>query len=104
MDFLPHVWHDMITEVLNNNSLSVNDIDFFIFSQLSDAFNMKTLELLGIPEEKYHFLGREYGYTGNTCPILCLNRMWDKYAEAGNRIVTSTVGAGLSYIVQLYEF
>ncbi len=94
----------MITEVLNNNSLSVNDIDFFIFSQLSDAFNMKTLELLGIPEEKYHFLGREYGYTGNTCPILCLNRMWDKYAEAGNRIVTSTVGAGLSYIVQLYEF
>lgn len=104
MDFLPQVWHDMITEVLNNNSLTVEDIDFFIFSQLSDAFNIKTLELLNIPEEKYHFLGKEYGYTGNTCPILCLNRMWDKYAESGNRIVISTAGAGLSYIVQLYEF
>ena len=104
MDFLPQVWHDMITEVLHNNSLQVDDIDFFIFSQLSDEFNMKTLELLHIPEEKYHFLGMEYGYTGNTCPILCLNRMWDKYAGQGNRIVISTVGAGLSYIVQLYEF
>lgn len=104
MDFLPQVWHDMITEVLHNNSLNVDDIDFFIFSQLSDEFNMRTLELLNIPEEKYHFVGREYGYTGNTCPILCLNRMWDNYAKQGNRIVISTVGAGLSYIVQLYEF
>lgn len=60
--------------------------------------------MLNIPEEKYHFLGKEYGYTGNTCPILCLNRMWDKYAVTGNRIVISTAGAGLSYIVQLYEF
>lgn len=104
MDFLPQVWHDMISEVLKNNSLEVEDIDYFIFSQLSDAFNMKTLELLKIPENKYHFLGTEYGYTGNTCPILCLNRMWDIYAKSGNKIVISTAGAGLSYIVQLYEF
>ncbi len=104
MDFLPQVWYDMIIEVLNNNSLAVEDIDFFIFSQLSDEFNIKTLELLNITDGKYHFLGTEYGYTGNTCPLLCLNRMWDTYAVSGNRIVIATVGAGLSYIVQLYEF
>lgn len=51
MDFLPEVWRDMIEEVLNNNSLTVEDIDFFIFSQLSDPFNIRTLELLNIPEE-----------------------------------------------------
>lgn len=104
MDFLPQVWYDMIMKVLDNHSLTVEDIDFFIFSQLSDAFNMKTLELLHIPDGKYHFVGSEYGYTGNTCPILCLNRMWDTYAAAGNKIIISTVGAGLSYIVQLYQF
>lgn len=104
MDFLPQVWYDMIMEVLNNNSLMVEDIDFFIFSQLSDEFNIKTLELLNVTDGKYHFLGTEYGYTGNTCPLLCLNRMWDTYAVSGSRIVIATVGAGLSYIVQLYEF
>lgn len=82
----------------------MKDIDYFIFSQLSDAFNMKTLELLNIPEEKYSFIGREYGYTENTCPILCLDKMWDRYAVHGNRIIICTTGAGLSYIVQLYTF
>ena len=104
MDFLPQVWSDMIHDVLGRNMLEVEDIDFFIFSQLSDAFNMKTLEILNIPENKYYFVGKEYGYTGNTCPILCLNRMWDKYAVPGNRIVICTAGAGLSFIVQLYMF
>lgn len=104
MDFLPQVWCDMINDVLSRNGLKVEDIDYFIFSQLSDAFNMTTLELLNIPEDKYFFVGKEYGYTGNTCPILCLNRLWDKYAVEGNRIVMCTVGAGLSYIVQLYTF
>lgn len=104
MDFLPGMWCEMISELLKRNQLEVEDIDYFIFSQLSDVFNMKTLELLGIPEEKYYFVGKEYGYTGNTCPILCLNRLWDKYCRTGNRIVICTVGAGLSNIVQLYTF
>ena len=104
MDFLPQVWSDMINDVLGRNKLKVEDIDYLIFSQLSAAFNMKTLELLNIPEEKYAFIGREYGYTGNTCPILCLDKMWDRYAIPGNKIIICTAGAGLSYIVQLYEF
>lgn len=82
---MPQVWCDMISDVLRRNMLKVGDIDYFIFSQLSDAFNMKMLELLNIPEEKYSFLGREYGY-------------------AGNKIIIGTAGARLSYIVQLYTF
>ena len=104
MDFLPEVWCEMIKKVLLRNSLDIGDIDHFVFSQLSDSFNMRTLELLNIPEEKYYFVGKEYGYTGNTCPILCINRMWDIYARQGNKMIICTAGAGLSYIVQLYYF
>ncbi|MCM1257534.1 MAG: hypothetical protein NC307_06735 [Roseburia sp.] len=104
MDFLPEVWCEMIHKVLERNQLQTENIDYFIFSQLSDSFNMKTLELLNVPEEKYYFVGKEYGYTGNTCPILCLNRMWDTFSIQGKKIVICTVGAGLSYIVQLYAF
>lgn len=104
MDFIPQKWYDIITSVLKRNSLEANDIDYYIFSQLSDVYNLETLKLLGVPEEKYYFLGKEYGYTGNTCPVLCLNRMWDTYSAPGNRVIICTVGAGYSAIVVLYEF
>ena len=57
---------------------------------------METLKLLGISEDdnKYYFVGKEYGYTGNTCPILCLNRLWDIYSKKGTKIIICTVGAG----------
>lgn len=104
LDFVPEYWSRQIKLVLGRHSLVPEDVDYFIFSQLSDDYNMKTLKVLGIPEEKYHFVGSEYGYTGNTCPILCLNRMWDTYARRGNRIIFCTIGAGYAIIVQLYEF
>ena len=104
MDFLPEYWAEEIREVVKKNNIGVDEIDYFVFSQLSDAYNIKTLELLEAPIEKYHFVGKEYGYTGNTCPVLCLNRMWDVYAKRGNKMIFCTIGAGYAIIVQLYEF
>ncbi len=104
LDFVPEYWAKQIKLVLSRNSLNVDDVDYYIFSQLSDDYNMNTLKILGVGEEKYHFVGKEYGYTGNTCPVMCLNRMWDTYAVRGNRIIFCTIGAGYAIIVQLYEF
>ena len=106
MDFLAQKWDDSILEILDRNGLNIDDINYFIFSQLSDVYNTETLKLLGISPDsnKYHFVGTEYGYTGNTCPILCLNRMWDMYSQRGTKIIICTVGAGYSIVVHLYEF
>lgn len=106
MDFLAQKWADSILEILDRNGLNIDDINYFIFSQLSDVYNTETLKLLGISPDsnKYHFVGTEYGYTGNTCPILCLNRMWDMYSQRGTKIIICTVGAGYSIVVHLYEF
>lgn len=104
LDFVSEYWAKQINLVLSRNSLNVDDVDYYIFSQLSDDYNMNTLKILGVGEEKYHFVGKEYGYTGNTCPVMCLNRMWDTYAVRGNRIIFCTIGAGYAIIVQLYEF
>ena len=45
-------------EVVNRNNLVIDDIDYFIFSQLSDVYNTETLKILGVPLEKkkYHFV------------------------------------------------
>lgn len=104
MDFIPEHWNRLARKVLERHALTPDDVDYYIFSQLSDAFNLTALQLLEVSEEKYFFLGKEYGYTGNTCPVLCLDRMWEVYAQPGKRIMICTVGAGYSVIVQLYEF
>lgn len=104
MDFIPEYWAEEIRAITERNGMEPEDISYFVFSQLSDAYNVKTLELLEIPIERYHFVGTEYGYTGNTCPILCLNRMWDTYAQKDNKIIICTIGAGYALIVQLYVF
>lgn len=104
MDFIPGKWCEIITKILDRNDLCADDIDYYVFSQLSDAANLETLKMLKVSEEKYYFVGKEYGYTGNTCPILCLNRMWDIYSKSGNKIIICTVGAGYSAIAELYEF
>lgn len=112
LEWIPSPADDMVNDivrevrcVLDRNSLTVDDIDHFIFSQLSDADNIETMKLLNVQgENKYHYVGSEYGYTGNTCTILCLNRMWDMYARPGKKILIATIGAGSSVIVQLYQF
>ncbi|MCM1087019.1 MAG: hypothetical protein NC419_02605 [Muribaculaceae bacterium] len=104
MDFVTKQWYKIITAILERHNLAAEEIDYYIFSQLSDVFNIETLKLLGVSEDKYFFVGKEYGYTGNTCPILCLNRMWDTYAKPGNKVIICTVGAGYSAIAELYEF
>ena len=106
MDFLAGRWADGIKKVVGRNGFDIMNIDYFVFSQLSDVYNVETLKILGISpdENKYHFVGAEYGYTGNTCPIMCLNRMWDIYSKKGTKIIMCTVGAGYSIIVHLYEF
>ena len=104
MDNVPQGVSTEINNILERNNLTKEDIDYYILSQLSDAYNTDTLKLLDESKNKYHFLGGEYGYTGNTCPILCLDKMWDTYSQKGNKIIMSTIGAGFSLIVQLYEF
>ena len=44
MDFIPGQWTNAITQILEKNSLNAKDIDYYIFSQLSDVYNMETLK------------------------------------------------------------
>ncbi len=104
MGFISDRWVELITKTLNKNNLVPNDVDYYIFSQLSDPDNLETLRKLSVGEEKYFFLGKEYGYTGNTCPFLVLDRMWKTIANEGNKVVFCSVGAGYSTAVILYEF
>ncbi len=101
--FLSDNWHAIISRLLQRNGLTANQIDHYIFSQFSDPDNMKTLAKLGVGEEKYFFVGMEYGYTGVTSPIIVLNRMWDAIMPHDKYLVFCSVAAGYSMASLLYK-
>ena len=106
MDFISQKVVDIITKVLDKNSLTADDIDCYVFSQLSDAYNAESLRILGVDpnSDRYYFVGTEYGYTGNTCPFMCLNKHWKSIAKPGHKVMFCTYGSGYSLIAQLYQF
>lgn len=102
--FLSDNWYEIIERLLERNHLKAEDIDHYIFSQFSDPDNMLTLQKLGVGEDKYTFVGKEYGYTGVTSPIVALNRMWDMIAKKDKTVIFCSVAAGYSMTALLYQF
>lgn len=102
--FLSDNWSTIIERLLKRNNVETSEIDYYIFSQFSNADNLLTLEKLGVTEDKYIFVGNEYGYTGVTSPILALDKYWDKVAKLGNKVVFCSVAAGYSMTALYYKF
>lgn len=102
--FLSDNWTTIIERLLERYDIKPADIDYYIFSQFSDPDNLKTLKKMGVGEEKYIFVGKEYGYTGVTSPIVALNRAWNEVAQPGKRVVFCSVAAGYSMTALYYKF
>lgn len=102
--FLSDNWSTIINRLLERNDVTPEQIDYFVFSQFSNADNLLTLEKLGVSRDKYIFVGNEYGYTGVTSPILALDKCWDRVSKPGNKIVFCSVAAGYSMTALYYKF
>lgn len=100
--FLADNWAGIITRLLENNHVKLEEVQRFVFSQFSDADNQLTLEKLGVDKEKYIFVGDKYGYTGVSSPIMALNEVWDSLKPEGY-LVFCSVAAGYSMNAVLYK-
>lgn len=100
--FLADNWASIITRLLENNHVQLDEVQRFVFSQFSDADNKLTLEKLGVDMEKYIFVGDKYGYTGVSSPIMALNEVWDSLKPEGY-LVFCSVAAGYSMNAVLYK-
>ena len=87
---------DSINEILLRNNLTKSDIKLYCLSQ----FAKKNIDLIRIaldePEEKFPFIGDEFGYTGSTSPFLALTQSIEKNKlNRGDYVILWTVGAGV---------
>lgn len=88
---------DSINEILTRNNLTKKDIKKYCLSQ----FAKKNIDLIrktmDEPEEKYPFVGDEFGYTGATSPFLAFAKcIENNEIKRGDNVIFWSVGAGVT--------
>ncbi|WP_353145136.1 3-oxoacyl-[acyl-carrier-protein] synthase III C-terminal domain-containing protein [Chryseobacterium sp.] len=97
---------DYLGDFLQQNNLAIEDIDLFLFSQLS----LKNIDIIRnyyqIPEEKVPFYSRELGYTGASSIFLALDQYQKKVKKLkkGSHILIWTLGAGYQAGLMLWKY
>ena len=105
VDFLPEVWSNLALELIDKNNLNKSDIEHWIFSQFDKKEVYHTLDELHVSHDKTTYVGDKYGYTGNSSPFLALyDAIQENKVSRGDNIILTSVGAGYTITMILYQF
>jgi 3-oxoacyl-[acyl-carrier-protein] synthase-3 len=91
-------WPPLIREVTRKVDLTVDDVDFLVFTQL----NLRTIEFvmqnLGQPMSKTHWIMDKWGYLGSACIPVALDDALEKGVgpKSGDNVVLCASGGGLA--------
>jgi len=99
-------WPPLIRATVEKADLSMEDIDFYLFTQL----NLRTIEMvmdvLGEPMEKTHWIMDKWGYTGSACIPMALDDALEqgKGPKSGDHVVFCASGGGLAMAVNVWQW
>ncbi|WP_160137797.1 3-oxoacyl-[acyl-carrier-protein] synthase III C-terminal domain-containing protein [Chryseobacterium sp. c4a] len=95
-----------MAQFLERNHLSLDNIDLFLFSQLSIKNINIISEHFNLPPEKVPFYSREVGYTGSSSPFLALHQYQKnvRKLQQGEHILIWTLGAGYQAGLMLWKY
>jgi 3-oxoacyl-[acyl-carrier-protein] synthase III len=89
---------EVIHEVLNDQGLAVQDVDFWLFHQANLRINENIGQALGIPPEKTYNNIQKYGNTSAaTIPTLLDECVRAGRIKEGDRVMMTTFGAGFTW-------
>ncbi len=100
-------WPPLVREVVRKAGLdSVDEVGFFIFTQL----NLRTIEFvmdnLGQPMEKTHWIMDKWGYLGSACIPAALDDALEigKGPKPGDNVVFCASGGGLAMAASVWRW
>lgn len=100
-------WPPLIHEVVRKAGLrDLDEVDFFIFTQL----NLRTIEIvmenLGQPMEKTHWIMDKWGYLGSACIPAALDDALEKGKgpKKGDHVVFCASGGGLAMAASVWRW
>lgn len=95
----------MIEKLLEDNGMTIEEVDAFCLSQFSLALISKLQEHFDIPDKKIVIAGRKVGYTTTSSPFFCLHEgIENGQIKRGYTILFWTVATGQEMIAMLFKY
>jgi 3-oxoacyl-[acyl-carrier-protein] synthase-3 len=99
-------WPELVRGVCAKAGVGVDDVDFFLFTQL----NLRTIEFvmdnLGQPLSKTHWIMDKWGYLGSACIPAALDDALEqgKGPRPGDLVVFCATGGGMAMAASLWRW
>ncbi len=85
-------------ELLEKCSISINDVNFFLFHQANQRIIHSCLKALNVSPEKTWINVNKYGNTSAATLPICLHEAWEAgKIKSGDLILMATFGGGLTW-------
>ncbi|MDF1550135.1 MAG: ketoacyl-ACP synthase III [Bacteroidales bacterium] len=99
------LWPMVVNKLLNKAGLKIEEIDHFIFTQISRYVIEKVMIELNQPVEKTSFIMDRYGYTGSGClPMTFHHAVEEGKIKRGDKVIMMASGAGLAVGSNLFIY
>lgn len=84
--------------LMDNNAMTVTDIDYFIFHQANKIINENLRKKLGVPSEKFPYSLKEFANTSSaSIPLTIVTQLADEINNKKLTTLCSGFGVGLSW-------
>jgi 3-oxoacyl-[acyl-carrier-protein] synthase-3 len=99
-------WPPLVREAVRKAGLTLDDIDFFLFTQL----NLRTIEFvmdnLGQPMSKTHWIMDKWGYLGSACIPAALDDALEqgKGPKPGDHVAFCATGGGMAMAASVWRW
>lgn len=98
-------WPVLLRQLLERAKLSMNDVSFFVFTQLNLRTIEATMKVLEQPLSKTHWTMDKWGYTGSACiPMTLDDAVVRGKVKKGDLVALCASGGGLSMAASLYRW
>lgn len=101
----PQVWTRMVLNLCKRLSISPDEFQHYILTQININSIRKTLKNIEVSEEKAHTSMKYFGYTGSACIPIALNDAIEKgKIQPKDRICMIGSGSGLTFGSVAFSF
>ncbi|MCP5100185.1 MAG: ketoacyl-ACP synthase III [Chloroflexi bacterium] len=99
-------WPALVKATVKDADMTLDDIDFYLFTQLNLNTIKMIMDILQQPIEKTHWIMDKWGYTGSACIPMALDDaiVAQKGPKPGDTVLFCASGGGISMACNIWKW
>ena len=98
-------WQRIVKELLKRIDLTLDDVDFFLWTQVNLSTIKEVMNALNQPFEKTHTIMDKWGYTGSACiPMVLHDAIEHGKLKRGDIVVFCASGGGINMAAMVFRY